>query len=88
MCADLPLSPGAVNGWTELGSVEAYVAFSALCQAFHVFKSAAPPPLSNLVAKSSTILSTGSGRYLTAQITYPCQSLFVYFHEDFEGLLH
>ena len=32
--------------------VEAYVAFSALCQASHVFKPAAPPPLSNLVAKS------------------------------------
>ena len=40
------------------GSVEAYVAFSALCQASHVFKLAAPPPLSNLVAKSSTIHST------------------------------
>ena len=38
--------------------VEAYVAFSALCQASHVFKLAAPPPLSNLVAKSSTIHST------------------------------
>ena len=33
-------------------TVEAYVAFSALCQAFHVFKPAAPPPLSNLVATS------------------------------------
>ena len=33
-------------------AVEAYVAFSALCQVFHVFKPAAPPPLSNLVAKS------------------------------------
>ena len=42
--------------------VEAYVAFSALCQASHVFKPAAPPPLSNpvaKVAKSSTIHSTG-----------------------------
>ena len=41
--------------WT---CVEAYVAFSALCQAFHVFKPAAPPPLSNLVAKVATSHST------------------------------
>ena len=40
-------------------SVEAYVAFSALCQAFHVFKPAAPPPLSNLVAKVAISHSTG-----------------------------
>ena len=35
------------------------MALSALCQASHVFKLAAPPLLSNLVAKSSTIHSTG-----------------------------
>ena len=41
-------------------TVEAYVAFSALCQASHVFKPAAPPPLSNLVAKSPSIHSTST----------------------------
>ena len=48
--------PELAIGLRLRGSVEAYVAFSALCQASHVFKPAAPPPLSNLVAKSSTLL--------------------------------
>ena len=65
----LPLTRMPTKAAFEI--VEAYVAFSALCQAFHVFKPAAPPPLSNLVAISH---STPQKSYGT--LTIECQKHF------------